>query len=276
MIVDKVNAFLNTQGKHIDEAILEGVSTLSRLAFSKQFGEREERTGALRLSSIGRCMRQQAYKLLDTKENGKAIDARSKMVFFMGDLTELAVVALAKAAGCEITGTGIMQLSIEIDGVTGHPDGLLHDSGKVYLLEVKSMSSFSFKDFERGVIDEGYRYQCNAYMHAMGITQCAIVALNKDAGVLAEQIIMKDPVITAEIQMRIARLKVVTPDTLPERPYKADPKGFLPWQCLYCSYWGTCWPTAEKVLVASRYKLKEKPNVPPTKTEDRVRTGNNR
>lgn len=257
MIVDKINAFLNAAGKTIDDVILQDVGALSRWAFSKQFGEKEERSGALRLSSIGRCMRQQAYKLLNTAENGKAIDARAKVVFFMGDLTELAVVALARAAGCDVSATGAEQAGVNIDGVTGHPDGVVLDSGKRYLLEVKSMSSFSFKDFERGIIDEGYRYQCNAYMHALSLEQCVIVALNKDAGVLAEQIIRIDPVIVAEIKRRIKRLTAVTEDTLPERPYQPDSKGFLPWQCLYCPFWGTCWPKAEKVLVSNRYKLKE-------------------
>lgn len=262
MIVDKINAFLNADGKTIDEMILKDVGDLSRWAFSKQFGEKEKRSGALRLSSIGRCMRQQAYKLLNTEENGKEIDARAKIVFFMGDLVELSVVALARAAGCDVSATGGNQVVVEIDGVSGHPDGLLIDSGKRYLLEVKSMSSYSFKEFERGVIDEGYRYQCNAYMHALDLKQCVIVALNKDAGVLAEQVINRDPATVSEIQRRINRLKLITPETLPERPYQPDSKGFLPWQCLYCAHWKTCWPKAEKVLVSNKYKLKETPHVP--------------
>lgn len=262
MIVDKINAYLSSDGKAIDESLLVEVAGLTRWSFIRQFGEREEKQGTLRLSSIGKCMRQQGYKLLNVEENGKQIDARAKMVFFMGDLTELAIVALSKAAGCDIFATGDQQSQIEIDGVVGHPDGLVRDSGKTWLLEIKSMSSFSFKDFERGVIDEGYRYQCNAYMSALGLDKCVIVALNKDAGVLAEQVISLNQEIVTDIRERIALIRSSTIETLPARPYKADDKGFLPWQCLYCPFWGTCWPHAEKVLVSHKYKLKNPKETP--------------
>lgn len=259
MVVDRINSYLSSTGATVNEAILSDVANMARWAFAKQFGKREEQARTLRLSSIGRCVRQQAYKLLNFEENGKEIDARARMVFFMGDLTELSVVALAKAAGCDISATGDKQQSVNIEGIVGHPDGLLHDSGKTYLLEVKSMSSFSFKEFERGTIDDGYRYQCNAYMEALKLDTCVIVALNKDAGVLAEQTISKDLVIVGDISERIAFLKACTPASLPPRPYHSDDRGFLPWQCLYCPFWGTCWPDAQKILVSNRYKLSLQP-----------------
>lgn len=259
MIVDKVNAFLNAEGKTIDEAILADIASLSKNAFLRQFGTREERKAGIRLSSIGRCVRQQAYKLLGYEENGKAIDARAKTVFFMGDLTEIAIIGLAKAAGCDVSATGDKQSSVEIDGVVGHPDGLLRDSGETLLLEVKSMSSYSFKEFERGVLEIGYRYQCNAYMEALKLKRCVIVALNKDAGVLAEMVISIDPEIVQNIKERIKQLRAATQESLPERPYKPDTKGFYPWVCLYCPVHFTCLPNAEKVLVSNKYKLKETP-----------------
>lgn len=267
MIVDKINAYLSTEGKTIDEAILADVANLSRWAFAKQFGEREDKPGTLRLSSIGKCLRQQAYKLLNFESNGKAIDARARMVFFMGDLTELAVIALAKAAGCEIQSTGQNQLQVEIDGITGHPDGIIVENDVRYLLEVKSMSSFGFNEFQRGVLDEGYRYQNNSYMHALGLTQAIVVGLNKDAGVLHEAVISKDQAFVDEIKRRISVLKDVKVESLPERPYKPDAKGFLPWQCRYCAYYGTCWPNSELALVGKAYKLKtqkETPHATPT------------
>lgn len=264
MIVDKINGFLMVEGKTIEASILEDVAGLSKGAFRRQFGVREERAATIRLSSIGRCVRQQAYKLLGFPENGKAIDSRAKVVFFMGDLTELAIIGLAKASGCEITATGDKQSPVEIEGVKGHPDGILRDSGKSYLVEVKSMSSFSFKDFERGILDIGYRYQINAYLEALQLEQCVIVALNKDAGVLAEMVISKDPEIVANIKARIAQIRAATKDNLPERPYKPDAKGFYSWVCLYCPYHFTCLPTAEKVLVSNKYKLKETQNATPT------------
>lgn len=260
MIVDKINAYLSTQGRTVDDAILAEVATLAQFAFSRQFGIREERAVKQPyFSSIGKCMRQQAYELLGFEANGKEIDSRSKMVFFQGDMAELAIVLLAKQAGCQITACGQAQESVQLDEfLRGRPDGILDGTR---LVEVKSMSSYGFDRFERGDIDEGYIFQCNAGMEALKLTETVFVGLNKDAGVLHEQIIKRDPAIVAEIRSRMAILKTATKETLPERPYAPNEKGFYPWQCLYCAHWKTCLPNAERVLVKSSYKLKEKEKV---------------
>lgn len=254
MIVDKINSYLASTGRPIDQAILEEVCALAKSAFVKQFGVREERTNKTPyFSSIGKCLRQQAYEILGFQANGKELDARSKMVFFMGDLAEIAVVQLAKQAGCNITVSGMGQTSMEWNGMRGRPDGVL--DGK-FLVEVKSMASYSFERFERGEVDEGYLYQCNSGMEALKLDGTVIVALNKDAGVLAEKVITKDMVIVTDIKARLATLKSATRDNLPPRPHAPNEKGFYPWQCLYCAHWKTCLPGAEKVLVSRSYKLK--------------------
>jgi len=259
VIVNLINEYLGGQGKTIDEAILADVGNLSKWAFGRQFGERQESKATLRLSSIGKCLRQQAYRALGFEENGKEIDSRAKMVFAMGDLTEIVVVGLIKAVGIIVDSVGHDQATVDIDGIVGHPDGIVTISGNSYLLEVKSMSSFSFKDFEQGVLDEGYRYQINAYMSALSLSKAIVIALNKDAGVLSEMLVSRDEVIVTDIQNRIKTLKAVTVDTLPERPYGPNEKGHLPWQCLYCGHHQTCWPSAQKILVSGRYKLAIQP-----------------
>lgn len=258
MIVDRINDFLTRGDTQIDEALLAEIGKLASWSFLRQFGpDREEKSPAtLRLSSIGRCPRQQAYRLLGFEENGKSIDARAKTVFFMGDLTELAVVGLAKAAGCVIQTTGLEQKTVELDGISGHPDGVLIEGGEIYLLEVKSMSSYGFGELQRGIIDEGYRWQINAYLEALNLDKCILVALNKDAGVLHEVTVAKNPEIVKQIKDRIVLLRLATKETLPERPYKPNEKGILPWQCAYCFAYRHCWPEAEKVLVSKSYKLK--------------------
>lgn len=259
MIVDKINAYLSGQGKTIDEAILLEVGELAKWAFGRQFGERQDRSNDLRLSAIGRCPRQNAYKLLGFEENGKEIDARARMVFLMGDLTELAVVGLCKSVGINVTATGADQKDVEIDGVKGHPDGIVTMEGNTYLLEVKSMSSFSFKDFEEGKLDDGYRYQINAYMFALGLSKAIVIALNKDAGVLGEMIVSRDDVIVTDIKQRIKDIRSATKEDLPYRPYQPNEKGWLPWNCGYCNFAFTCWPDAQKILVSGRYKLAIQP-----------------
>ncbi len=256
MIVDKINEYLNSKGETIPEAILNEVGELAKWSFERQFGRREEQKNTLRLSAVGRCVRQQSYKLLGFEESGKSIDARARMVFFQGDLAEMAIVLLAKAAGLQISRSGKDQKTVEIEGIEGHPDGIFHGESD-YLLEVKSMSSYGFKEFQRGILDDGYRFQINAYMHAMGLTQAIVVGLNKDAGVLHEALISKDKALVDEILTRISVLKDIKVESLPERPYKPNEKGFYPWNCLYCAYHNICLPNAEKVLVGKAYKLKE-------------------
>ena len=254
MLVDKINAYLSTTGKNLDQALLDETGKLAAYAFQRQFGIREERkTPAPYFSSIGKCIKKQAYTLLGFEPNGKEIDSRSKMVFFMGDIVELAVVQLCKVVDASVTGTGFEQESSELWGMRGRPDGVANGT---HVLEVKSMSSFSFKEFEKGQLDEGYRYQCNAAMESLKLSKTVIVALNKDAGVLAEMVIEKDPDIVEDIRHRLSVLGNATKEMLPDRPYGPDAKGILPWQCLYCEHWGTCWPGAEKVLVSGKYKLR--------------------
>ena len=258
MIVNLINEFLSKEGQTLDDALLQDVGKLAQNAFRRQFGVREVRS-TLGLSSIGQCLRKQAYKALGYAENGKELDSRAKIVFFMGDLTEMAVLQLARAAGVAITDYGENQASVEIDGIVGHPDALGTIAGTKYLIEVKSMSSYGFKEFEKGQLDEAYRYQCNAYMKATGMEQCVIIALNKDAGVLGEMVIERDPLIITDIEQRIRLLKNATQENLPDRAYKPDEKGWLPWNCLYCGHHGTCWPKAQKILVSNRYKLAIQP-----------------
>ena len=269
MIVDRINQYLSTEGKEVSQAILEEVSQLAAASFAGKFGKREsfEQKNPW-MSSIGKCMRQQAYKLLKFPEDGKTIDSRALMVFFMGDMAEIAIIQLAKTAGCEITADGKAQERIEYCGVTGRADGVLWEKEAAYLVEAKSMSSFSFKEFERGIIDEAYRYQINAGMAALKLSAAVVVGLNKDAGVLAEKTFTRDEAIVKNIEGRAAVLKTVTKETLPERGYTPNEKtGFYPWQCLYCAYHRICLPEAEKVVVSGKYKLKmkkETPNVPTT------------
>lgn len=259
MIADKIQQYLDGQGKEIEEAILEDVSFLAANSFSRQFGIKQEASNKLRLSSIGRCIRQQAYNYLGFEKNGKEIDARAKMVFFQGDLAEIAVIELMKVAGLSILNTGVNQLVIKYEGVEGHPDGIfINDFNKKFLLEVKSMSSFSFAEFQRGEIDEGYIFQINAYLEALSLEECVMVVLNKDAGVLHEHLIIKNPEIVSKIKSNIKSVLDATREDLPKRAYSPNDKGIYPWQCNYCAYRTTCLPDAELVLIKNKYQLKAK------------------
>ena len=260
MLVDKINAYLSTSGLEIPEAMRQEIAKLAVGSFASKFGLREERKQKTPyFSSIGKCLRAQAYDLLGFEPNGKEIDSRAKMIFFQGDMVELAVIQIAKLARCNIADCGLDQETLDYNGMRGRADGILIlPSEERLLVEVKSMPSYRFEQLERGVIDDSYRYQCNAGMLAASLSRTVFVAMNKDSGVLHEAIIDRDSAICADIEKRLETLKTVSKETLPVRPYAPDAKGFYPWCCRYCAHFKTCLPNSELVLVKNAYKLKEK------------------
>lgn len=254
MIVDRINRYLTENNFPDHDEILNHYAEDAKYVFDRQFGVKEEREPGIYLSSIGKCLRQQAYKLKGEQINGKEMDSRAKMVFFQGDMAELAIIYLARLAGCWVSDC---QRSLKLEGITGHPDGVLSHDGKEYLLEIKSMSSYGFAKFEKGDIDESYIYQINAYMEALQLDSCLVVAMNKDSGVLGEKVINKTDWVVSNIKKRINILQNVN-GRLPAREHTPDDKGYLPWNCRYCSYFKTCYPGSELVLSGRSYKLKVK------------------
>ena len=262
MIVDKIYEYLAAPEKIHDDSLKYEVEKLAGAAFRRQFMNSDESSsvGKLRLSSAGRCARQLAYAYHGFEKKGKESDARSKLIFWTGDLVEMTIVALAKISGCHIVSTGFNQIRVSLEVgnsiVEGHPDGLMIKNGVLYLVEVKSMSSYSFEKFEKGIIDDSYLAQVNTYMDALQVDKCIFVGLNKENGVLHEQILERNSAIVTESKVNLRAVMDSTPEKLPPQSFKPDKKGFLPWNCLYCAYWGLCWPQAEKVLVRNSYKLK--------------------
>ena len=264
MIVEKINKFLDSEGKTLSEYIRYDIEKLAGFAFQRQFiDERETKPGTLRLSSAGRCARKLAYGYFGYEPNGRVIDTRAKLTFFLGDLVELVITSLIKASGIKVMATGFNQITVglDVDGVEikGHPDGIVHHNSEFYLLEVKSLSSYDYDRFDKGEIDEGYIAQVNAYMESLGLDKCVFVVINKNNAVLAEQVVNKTSAIVEAVKANFKKVLMADKDNLPERVYKPDKKGFLPWQCQYCSYWKHCYPEAKEVLVGKRKKLKIEP-----------------
>lgn len=269
MIVDKVNAYLSSNENIKNEYLKYEVEKLAGFSFNRQFlEEQEDRPFTLRLSSAGKCPRQLAYGYHGFEKKGKEIDGRGRIVFFQGDVVELMTMALAKIAGCNIVATGFNQLSVSLPinlgeptetiSIKGHPDGILIDD-ETYLVECKSMSSFSYEAFERGDIDDTYLAQINLYMLALNLRKCVMIAINKNNGMMNERIINYDDKIARETKGNLVKVLMSTKEELPKARYEADEKtGFYPWQCAYCNFFRTCKTNAELVLVKNSYKLKER------------------
>jgi hypothetical protein len=266
MIVNQINAYISGTPNY-NEELKKEVAQMAGDCFARQFmEERKEEPRNLRLSSAGKCARALAYDYLGFDQSGKVIDSRAKMVFWLGDAVELTVVCLAKLAGISITGTGKDQIKVDLkvgDGVeiSGHPDGIVEHEGERFLLEVKSMTSYGFSEFERGTINETYLCQVDSYMEALGLEKCVFVAINKESGVLGERILTKNKERVQFVRDNIQAVLKSTKEELPKRPYTPNEKGFYPWQCAYCPSYKTCLVDtgmAERVLVSKAYKLKAK------------------
>lgn len=269
MLVNLINKYLSEEGKTLDEAIAYETGLLANWSFKRQFMVDKDRDskGKLYLSSAGKCARQLAYGYHGVAPKGKEIDGRSKMTFFAGDLIEIVIVQLAKLAlkkygGGAIFATGKDQITVDFPvGDTilhGHPDGLYLQKKIIRGVECKSMSSFGYRKFEKGEIDDTYLAQMNVYMDALGTEEMIVIAYNKDSNVLGEKIIIKDRRIIAKCRENLLNVIISTPDKLPPPAYPdVDAKGNYSWRCLYCAYFGHCKPQAEKVLMGRAYKLRE-------------------
>lgn len=277
MIIEKINKWLTENTGHEDARLVYSIEKLAGFAFQRQFldAKDSDRQGKLYISMAGKCARQIAYGYHGIPKNGKKIDSRANIIFWQGDMAELMLMALAKAAGCNITATGFDQLRVEIPlikinkvtedsdieetiFVSGYADGILLQDKEIYLVEAKSYASYSYERFEKGDIDEAYIAQIQLYMDAHGLNKCILIAMNKDNGVLGERLIMKDEAVVMAAKDNLISVAMSASEELPQRKYEASEKGFYPWQCLYCAWHGICLPDAEKVLVSKSYRLKNK------------------
>jgi len=259
LIVDKIIAHLNKENRPIDEALLTSFTIASReLGEKLLFTEKRDSKGKIYMSHSGRCSRQSSYAYLGYEVNGRVIDARSKFNFFMGDVVELGVMFLAKAAGCDVKDFGVNQkkvvFKIHNQEITGRPDGVLNGDT---LVEVKSFNTYGFREFEKGKVSDDYMAQGQAYLLALGLEKGVFVGVCKDIGVLHEIPFELDTDIVWSNRVNYIQI-IKSKEQIPHRPDWAVPndKGFYPWQCLYCSFYKTCLPHTKLHLVGNAYKLK--------------------
>ena len=160
MIADKIAEYLGKNEPILNESIRYEVEKLAGYSFKRQFMTEEAPVskGQIRLSASGRCPRQNAYAFHGFEKNGNELDGRARITFAMGDYSENLLVNLAKLAGVNLMAVGLQQDEILFNAngsiVKGHPDGYMWHEDEIWLVEFKSMSSFSFARFERGEIDQ--------------------------------------------------------------------------------------------------------------------------
>lgn len=265
MIVDKIDKFLEqNKTTEVNKELFDEYGKETWHAFERQFLQEKVDRPSLRLSSLGKCVKQQAFIVSGTEKDDD-ITPRNKRTFYFGDIAEVMVVSLAKYAGVNLHSE---QKKVKMAGVVGHIDGIVtDDEGDDILFECKSMSDFAFQRFKKTGIDDswGYVSQMNAYMEGLGLEYAVIVGYNKNNGHLHEEVIMKDPAVIARLASNVGLIKnleggVLALEDVPRKYEEEDETYYrkktgnkkLPIQCSYCSYRKSCWSDIRTVIKAGK------------------------
>lgn len=204
----------------------------------------EERKQYLRLSNVGKPLRQLWYDLKGFK--GEVLSPETKLKFMYGDLIEQLFLFLAAEAGHEVTH---QQEKVEFDGVQGSIDCIVDG----VLIDVKSCSSHSFEKFQNGSLlyDDpfGYIAQLTGYKQALGIERAVFVAIDKVSGKICLFELTDEVSKKYNLSKKIKEVReVLSKDIPPKRCYepkpvsKTDKTGnlVLATGCSYCSHKMEC------------------------------------
>ena len=239
---------------------------------------------ALRLSASGGCTRAIAYNWHESAPT-VPIDSASRMNFAIGDLTEVVIVAAIKEclAASEqpafvLENTLEEQATVHIDvaalQIAGHPDGLMtvplrnREDGSVEgvvraVLEVKSMSDYGFRKFQREGLTENDSYygQIQAYMMATKSDYTYVIAYGKQSTSKDTTPPFEGAWIPANPEYQEALVdkyrRVIASDS-PEQFARIPPnrKGQLVFPCTYCTHLHTCHAGAYDKVEESKWLQK--------------------
>jgi ribosomal protein L44E len=265
----KIMEYLSKSERNLDEALLEEAANRCKAAFKRQLmEERISSKGKLRMSGGGHCARKQWYGYQG--EQGEALSPRTINTFLMGDICEVGISTLARLAGWKFKTAGVehneVQTQIEIiphrgDApqepflIKGHVDDILivPEEEKIYAVEYKSASEYSYKDFETNGLSEsfGYRSQVSLYLDALGLDEAIVVYMCKNTGHICDRVVKKD---TSLIQQAKENWrKILNYPEAADRKFDSVPETFrkkptgrqvLPYQCSYCQFVKQCRPDA--------------------------------
>lgn len=205
--------------------------------------DKKERKPSLRMSNIGRPLRQLWYEL--NGYEAEKVSGKTILKFSYGDLTEALVLVLAEAAGHSVTD---FQEEIEVDGIKGHIDAVVDG----ILVDVKSCSAYSFQKFKNGSLLEegndpfGYVGQLSGYAKAKNLP-AAWIAFDKQSGEICVLTLPQDRITTYDISARIELVRAsINETTPPARCYQDEADGKsgnrkLAVGCSYCGHKFECW-----------------------------------
>jgi hypothetical protein len=110
---------------------------------------RKDEVPRLRLSQMGECCPRSLWASIHSPSSQEPLPAEARIKFTYGHLIESLAIAMAKAAGHEVTGE---QDEVSLLGVKGHRDCIIDGA----IVDVKSCNSLSFQKVQAGKLQEDY------------------------------------------------------------------------------------------------------------------------
>jgi len=166
----KLRALLAKANKvpvNISDELIEEFGTLCKNILVKQFNTPREKEFRLRMSNIGKDLRQ----LHMDKLYGEDLKSPEfKLLVTYGDIIEAMITVLLKASGVDIVGeSGKVELDILGETIKGEYDHIYKDqlTGENYLIDIKSCSPHSFehkfKDYESFKEEDSFGYRLQGW-----------------------------------------------------------------------------------------------------------------
>lgn len=144
----------------LDEALAEGFARDLGLRLMAE-GGRQDEAPRLRLSQMGDRCPCALWHSIHSPSLSEPLPAHARIKYTYGHVIEALVIAMAKAAGHEVTGE---QDAVFVDEIRGSRDCVIDGC----VVDVKSASSMAFQKFKTGSIREddpfGYLAQLDGYV----------------------------------------------------------------------------------------------------------------
>lgn len=215
-LIKDVQEVLNDTSGSFARDIAEGTCGEVHPRLVAQFAEKQA-GGTLRLSAMGEKCPRQLWASVHSPSSQEPLPAHAKLKYTYGHVIEALLIALAKAAGHEVTGEGD---ELYVDGVKGHRDCVIDGC----IVDVKSTSSMGFAKFKDKSIAQndpfGYLDQLDGYL--VGSQQDDLVRVKDRAYLwacdktLGHMCLYQHTLREGNIEERIRKYKEIT--ALPEPP----------------------------------------------------------
>ena len=178
-IYDKLSVLSDGESLNIDDKTIDAFGESMKEVLSQWSNPRPRDSGTLRMSNIGKPMRQLWYDMRSESKTTERIKPSVFIKFLYGHLLEEVLLMLIKIAGHEVTDE---QKEVSVSGIKGHMDCVI--DGEV--VDIKTASSFAFKKFYNKTLAEddmfGYLPQLAGYEAATGTNKGGFLAMNKESG----------------------------------------------------------------------------------------------